>query len=43
MSGVGLCISRRIAEAHGWTVRLEGEPGAGSTFTLELPRSLATP
>ena len=35
--GIGLALVKRIIEAHGGSVRLETEPGRGSTFLLELP------
>jgi two-component system, OmpR family, phosphate regulon sensor histidine kinase PhoR len=36
-SGLGLHISRRIAEAHGGSLALEETTPKGSTFTLTLP------
>jgi len=37
-TGLGLYIVSKIAEAHGGKVTVRSRLGAGSTFTLELPR-----
>ncbi len=36
-SGLGLSVSYAIAQAHSGDLRVESEPGAGTTFTLALP------
>jgi signal transduction histidine kinase len=38
--GLGLWMARSIAEAHGGTVSVESEPGAGATFVLAVPKRL---
>jgi PAS domain S-box-containing protein len=37
-TGIGLVLSRQIAEAHGGTVALEARPGGGARARLRLPR-----
>lgn len=41
-TGMGLAICRRIAERHSGTIRAEGRPGQGATFTVFLPMEVRT-
>jgi signal transduction histidine kinase/CHASE3 domain sensor protein len=36
-TGLGLVISRAIAEAHGGSISVRSAPGAGASFRVELP------
>ena len=37
--GLGLYITQQIVQMHSGVIKVESEPGKGSTFTLELPKT----
>ncbi len=39
-SGLGLALARAIVVRHGGDIKLERNPGKGSTFTVELPAGI---
>jgi len=39
-SGLGLAIAKQLILAHGGTIEAQSEPGAGTTFTIELPEKI---
>ncbi|MFL5560394.1 MAG: PAS domain-containing sensor histidine kinase [Gemmatimonadaceae bacterium] len=42
-TGLGLTVSRRLAQMIGGELRVQSAPGRGSTFTLELPMDATSP
>jgi two-component system phosphate regulon sensor histidine kinase PhoR len=40
-TGLGLAIVKHVAQAHHGEIRVTSRPGAGSCFTLLLPRTVS--
>ena len=39
-TGLGLALAKRFVELHGEAMRVESEPGRGSTFAFILPERI---
>ncbi len=39
-NGLGLCVVEEVVRRCGWQIRVESEPGKGSTFMVSLPLAL---
>lgn len=40
-SGLGLWITRKMVELHGWSIEVESTPGQGTTFRILIPAAAA--
>jgi two-component system, OmpR family, phosphate regulon sensor histidine kinase PhoR len=38
-SGLGLSYVKKISDLHGWRIRIESEPGKGTSVTLIIPKA----
>jgi signal transduction histidine kinase len=41
-TGLGLAIAKKAVDEHDGAIRVESKPGAGTTFTVELPTTAVT-
>ncbi len=38
-SGLGLTYVKKVCDLHGWRIRMESEPGAGTTVSVIIPKA----